>query len=141
MRWIDDVRDGLAGLDQTPRALRRFGLLLGAVALALGAWLLWRGHAPGKPLVALGAALLTLGLAAPLVLGPVHTAWMALALALGWVVSRVLLTAVFFLAVTPLALLARLAGKRFLDLGFDRAAPTYWTRRAPDRPSRLDKMY
>jgi len=141
MRWIDDVRDGLRGLDQTPRALRRFGLLMGALALGAGLLLLRRHLPAANPFVALGLVLLTLAAAAPLVLGPVHTAWMTVALALGWVVSRTILTLVFFLVVTPLALVARLAGKRFLDLGPDRGATTYWVRRPPGRPVRYEKMY
>jgi hypothetical protein len=143
VRWTDDVADSLSGLDRSPRALRRFGVTVGGVALLARAALLVAGRHPGAAnvLVALGLALLTLGLAAPPVLGPLHLGWMGLAFALGWVVSRALLTLVFLLAVTPLALLARLVGKRFLDLGPDPRASTYWVARPPGRPVRHDKMY
>jgi hypothetical protein len=58
---------------------------------------------------------------------------MGLALTLGWFTSRLLLTAIFLLVVTPIGLVARLAGKRFLALRPDRAATTYWTKRDPSR--------
>jgi len=63
---------------------RRFGLLVGAAFLALGALLSWRG----RPLPALicgsaGAVLILLGAVLPDALGPVHRGWMGLAGILG----------------------------------------------------------
>lgn len=40
-----------------------------------------------------------------------HRSWMKLALVLGWVNSRILLTVLFYIILTPVALLARLFGK------------------------------
>ena len=66
---------------------------------------------------------------------------MTVALAIGWVMSRVVLTLVFAVVLTPLALVARLTGKRFLALGPDRTASTYWVRRKPGAGGRYDRMY
>jgi hypothetical protein len=41
---------------------------------------------------------------------------------------------VFLVVITPVGLLARLAGKDFLRLKFDPAAPTYWIERRPPGP-------
>jgi hypothetical protein len=65
--------------------------------------------------------------------------WMAFALALGWVVSRLVLVLLFALVLTPVALVARLAGKRFLDLRADPSAQTYWVPR--EQRSQYEKMY
>jgi hypothetical protein len=136
------VAHHLAELDASPRRLRSFGLTVGGVLVALALWFLFRGRYPAFRAGAGGAGLLLVlaGLAAPGALRPVHRAWMAAAFALGWVTSRVLLTAIFLGVVTPLALLARLVGKRFLDLGFDRGATTYWVRREPGTVADLEKM-
>jgi hypothetical protein len=69
-----------------------------------------------------------------------YRGWMALARAMGWVVSRVVVTIVFALVVTPIGLVARLLGKRLLDLRPDPSATTYWVPRGNERP-RYDKMY
>ncbi len=141
MSLIDDVKGSLGGLDLSPRALRRFGLLVGAVLLALGLWL-WRyagQHAPpgAVPLPALvavfGAALMAVAAVTPSRLRVLYRRWMTLAFTLGWFTSRLLLIAIFCLVVTPIALVARLSGKRFLDLKPDRGATSYWTRRDPAR--------
>ena len=142
MSLIEDVVAGLARLDRSPRALRRFGLLVGAVLLAGGLGLQWRVGSETPPgtiplpvmLAAFGVALMAIGLAVPGRLRALHRAWMGLALTLGWFTSRLLLTAIFLLVVTPIGLAARLAGKRFLERTPDRAAATYWTRRDPARP-------
>jgi hypothetical protein len=51
---------------------------------------------------------------------------MTLALILGWIVTRILLTIVFFLVVTPIGLLQRLCGKRPLEVRFKGDETTYW---------------
>jgi hypothetical protein len=65
---------------------------------------------------------------------------MWLAAGLGWWVSRVVLFVIFFLVLTPVALLARLLGKRFLDLGRGGQAKSYWVARDRGRPSKYDRM-
>jgi hypothetical protein len=136
LSWIDDVRSELAAADLSPRAARGFALVVGLALLAVAGWLALRRGAPA-PAAACAAAALALvatGLARPALLRPLHRAWTALGLALGWVTSRAVLATLFYGVVTPLGLLRRVTRRR--------AGPTpatYWTRRAP-RPSRYDKM-
>jgi hypothetical protein len=118
-----------------PRPLRRFGLLVGGVLLALGLWLGRHADhpAPLDLLILVGGALVLAGALRPAWLAGPYRGWMALAFTLGWFTSRLLLVAIFLLVVTPIGLVARLAGKRFLDLAPDRGAASYWVRRDPDR--------
>src|SRR3972149_7215658 len=93
---------------------------------------MWRQH-PVLPWLLAGLAL-TLAAAAvlsPAGLRPVHRVWMRGADLLAWVNTRLVLGLVYFLVMTPIGLLMRLAGRDPLDrrLG-DR--PSYWiARRAP----------
>jgi len=111
-------------------------LLVGAVFATLGA-LSW---ARGKPhflwLLAPGVALVVLGLVLPKALKQVYIVWMALALLLGLVISKVILTLLFVLVITPVGLTARCLGKDFLRLRLDRQATTYWLPRqgSPQKP-------
>lgn len=118
------------------RELKNFGLLVGGVFLALGLIVLAR-HKPWYLwLIAPGALLMLGGLAAPKLLKPVYIVWMSLALVLGFVVSNVLLTLFFFFVITPVGLIARLAGRDFLRLKLDPAAKSYWIPRPKRDPSR-----
>jgi hypothetical protein len=119
---LDDLRE----LKRGPRELRRFGLLVGAVFAALGSIWLMRGKPHFMYLLGPGAVLVLAGALAPRTLRGVYVVWMAFALALGFVVSHVLLTLFFFLVITPVGLVARLLGKDFLRLRIKRGAATYW---------------
>ncbi len=139
MSWIEDVAFELRAIDSRPRELRRFALVVGGALLAVAAWLAFRRGAavPGAAVAAAAVALVGTGVAAPRALRPVHRAWMALGLTLGWVVSRTILTALFVLVVTPLGLARRLVARR-------RPAPateSYWTPRARRRAPDYRKMY
>ena len=79
------------------------------------------------------ALLVVLGFRAPSSLRQLYLAWMALAFALGLVVSSALLTSFFFLILTPIAWVARLCGKDFLSLRLDPQAKSYWLLRARAR--------
>jgi hypothetical protein len=122
MNWL---REEFAHLDRSPKALRRFGFVLGGMSMLIGALLLLRHHA-GLPLLGLGALIIIVGFLAPKSLKYLHALWIGLSLLIGWVMTRVILTLVFFLVVTPVGLLQRLAGKSNVDLRFRTGAISYW---------------
>ena len=138
------VRDEIRALDTSPRALRQFGVLVGGVFAVVAAVVWWRSGAGwALGLGGAGALLVVLGLAAPPVLRGPYLGWMGLAVVLGFVTSRVLLTAVFVLLVTPIGLVLRALGRRPLALRPDPAAETYWHARdaAPPDPGRFERYY
>ncbi len=49
----------------------------------------------------------------------------------GYFIGRIVLTVVFYLGVTPLALLMRLSGRKFLDPGFGKAPAPTWHQHKP----------
>ena len=111
-----------------------FGLFAGL------AW--WRGRDAAAWLAAIAILFLAIALARPRWLGPLERAWMRLALALGFVTNRVILTTTFALMITPVGLVRRLFRRDSLGLRFDRGKPTYWIPVDPDGPvSRPDKPY
>jgi hypothetical protein len=106
--------------------LRHFGLLVGGVLVALGLFFLVRQKAYYLFFLLPGGALVVSGLLFPKALKHVYIAWMTMAIVLGFVVARVILTLFFFLVVTPIGWICRLAGKDFLRLKLDPNVQTYW---------------
>lgn len=141
------IRDEIREIDTSPQALRSFGLTVGAVLLVIAIVIVWRsGWTPAPTSYALGGAgatLVVLGAVFPQLLKPIHLGWMALALVLGFIMTRVVLTAVFYLAITPTGLVLRLVGKDPLNRRIDPEATTYWIPKTYDDPSRtrLEKYY
>lgn len=113
-------------LPVNPRTLRNFGWLVGGVFLLLGCWFLYRNKPVWPYLLAPGVLLVLGGLIVPASLKHVYIAWMTLGLALGFVVSNVILTIFYYLVVTPVGLIARLCGQDFLSLKRSPAAVSYW---------------
>lgn len=139
MSWISDEYQKL---DRSPRALRKFGWTVGPVILLLGAVFLWRQRGAGWPLICIGIVLVVAAGLAPATLKWVHGPWMIAALALGWIMTRILLTIVFFLVVTPIGLLQRLFGKRAIEVDFSADAASYWqARTARPAPEDYEKQF
>lgn len=91
---------------------RSFGISVGTVLIGIAAFLLWRGRVTAAEIAgAVGAVLLVLGLTAPAVLKYPSAAWWKLAMVLGYVNARVILTVAFALVLTPMGLLWRLIGR------------------------------
>ncbi|NOX36399.1 MAG: hypothetical protein GXO78_02590 [Calditrichaeota bacterium] len=143
MNWIKEILKEARQLEVTIGKLRSFGLLVGGVMAALGLWIaVTRGwFIVGEFLIAVGLGLFLAGLAVPGRLVIFYRLWMTLALFLGWIVSRIILTLFYFAVLTPIAILARLKGKKFLQLERDPDAPSYWIKRDPDRKVNYEKMY
>ena len=137
------LRDELNQLDTSQPKLRSFGVLVGIVATVLASVLLWKGLAMGWVVLAVGAALIIMGLIAARFLRPLYLPWMTLALLLGFVMTRVVLTAVFFLMITPIGLIMRLTGRDPMRRKIDRSRASYWITKSydPDSSERLERYY
>lgn len=121
---------------------RSFGVSVGIVLLLVAAFLVWRGRMTAAPIVAgIGATLLLLGLVAPKLLKWPSAVWWKLAMALGYVNARVILSIAFLLVLTPIGLIWRVIGRD--PMGRRRESWPGWVRypeRYADR-SHFTRMY
>jgi len=134
-----DVTHELSALDTSSKALRKFGLTVGGVfaaITALGVWKHWAQPAV-VTLGSLAAFLLFFGLIAPALLRLSHRLWMTFALALGWCMSRLILTILFVFAVIPVALLGRVMRLPFIQIRRHTPRDSYWI----DHPARTAKHH
>ena len=143
MSCISDVRVEMRGLKRTPKELRKFAYLVGSVLVIVGGAGLFK-HWHVLVVAALwGAGLMLLlgGLLTPRLLEGVYTVWMGIAFGLGWVVSRAILVLLFYLVITPIGMLARLFGKKFIDITFPQAGESYWISRQNSKKINYEKMF
>ncbi len=145
MTLIEEIRQ----LKPTTKDLRSFGVVVGGAFVVFWAvikWVLPRllGHGGDFPaLWMIGAALAVVGAVAPIVLRPVYYVWMTLALAMGFVMTRVILTLFFFLVLTPVGLVFKVIGRDALHRKLDREGSTYWIDKEYliDDHTRLEKFF
>lgn len=140
---MPDGRDPHAPPPRTDRDLRKFGVVMAVAAGVIAAWLLWRGRGFGPWLLGLSALFAVAAWLRPAWLAPLERWWMRLALVLGAVMTRVILSLAFFLVVTPIGLVMRMLGRDGLRRQWPpEAADSYWIPTEPDGPgTRPEKPY
>jgi hypothetical protein len=123
---------------------RSFGYTVGGIFAALSLIWAYTGHYPFW--WALIPAVPLIGLAAirPSLLGPLNKLWFKLGVVLGTIISPIVLGIVYFLWITPFALIMRAMGKKLLALKFEPETKSYWIIREPaklDAAARLRRPY
>ncbi|MDX2038559.1 MAG: SxtJ family membrane protein [Isosphaeraceae bacterium] len=135
MRWSDIPRD------PTPKLLRQFAAIGALIFGFAGIRSLATGPptAAGVVAAAVAVGFAVVGWARPKLLGPIFVGWSMLAFPIGFVVSQIILAAIFFGLFVPLGFAMRLSGRDPLALAAD--APRRRPRvRRPD-PKRYLKPY
>jgi len=123
--------EDLKHIKSTMRELREFGVTMGAILIVFADVAMFRGKAFGPYVLVVGFVFFALGLTFPAVLKPLQKIWMGLGLVLGFFVSRIILSIIFFGVITPIGLLMKLFGKDILDERIDKSRASYWHER-PD---------
>ena len=114
---------------------RAFGVVFTIVFVVIGLWPLIAGGDAGARLngwwLGGGAVILTVALVRPGMLGPANRLWLNVGLLLHRVVNPVVMAAMFYIVLTPLAVVMRLAGRDSMHRTFDRETASYWIAREP----------
>ena len=113
---------------------RSCGIVFTLVFLAVGTWTVLGGQSKGWLFLAVSALFFIVALACPTILGPFNRTWMKFGLLLSRVVNPLILGVVFFLIVTPMAVVRRLLGKDSLHLESKSGLESYWIDRNPPDP-------
>ncbi|HEY6437405.1 MAG TPA: SxtJ family membrane protein [Ignavibacteriaceae bacterium] len=125
-------------IKETKKDLRKFGLTVGSVLLIIAALLFYFEKSSSIYFAAIGGLLFISGLFIPQILKPLNKIWMGLAIVLGFFMSRLILTVLFYFVLTPISFIARLVGKKFMILKFDKPAKTYWEKRTNIQKKQID---
>ncbi len=119
---IEEIKNIRSGKSE----LRKFGITVGIVFLLLGGLFLWFNNEYYTYFLVFSAILILPGLILPILLKPIHKVWMTLALLMGWLMTRIILSVLFYVVVTSIGLIAKIFGKQFLDLKIDKLKTSYW---------------
>jgi len=107
--------------------LRNFGITIGIILIIITGFLFWKEKQSFQIFFSIGTVLLMFGLFIPVILKPIYWLWMIFATILGWVMTRVILSVLFYVIITPLGLITRvLFGKQLLELNWRKNDSTYW---------------
>ena len=115
----------------TSRQLNQFGWIWMAFVSFFGAvaWIKFDNPTLAKGLWIAAVAVPAIGWTVPALMRLVFLGMSFVAWPIGFVVSHVVLAAVYYLVVTPIGLVMRLIGYDSMTKKFDREAATYWVAR------------
>lgn len=136
---IDEIKN----IKSSKKDLRNFGLTVGLVFIILGGLFFWLEKGSYLYLLLVGAGFILAALFVPKFLTPLQKIWMTAAIIIGWFMTRVILSLLFYLVLTPTNIFSRLFGKRFLDLKIDKSRKSYWSYREKRKLERnaYEKQY
>ncbi|HIV48627.1 SxtJ family membrane protein [uncultured Helicobacter sp.] len=118
-------------MQPTTKDLRTFLAIWAGIFAILALFPLLKDYANTPRVWALIACGISLALLAfPRVIAPIYRLWIVLGEGIGFVISRSILTILFFGIFTPVALVFRLIGRDVLAQKPDKSAPSYFKVRA-----------
>lgn len=108
---------------------RSFGLVIAGALTVFGALNCWHFGRVWPFYLFVAAMLLLAAWIVPTWLAPFNRIWTKLGFLLAKIVNPIIMGVVFFVVITPFALLARLRGADLLKLRMDPSALSYWIKR------------
>ena len=107
---------------------RNFGITVGMILIMISGFLFWKEKESFQIFLTIGFILCGLGIVFPILLKPVYWIWMIFATILGWFMTRLILSMLFYGVISPIGIILRLFKKQFIELKWDRKNVTYWNR-------------
>lgn len=132
------IKDELKHIKETPADLRKSGITVGVVLLIIAVIVYFTAERINYYLAVPALILIITGLVYPKALKPFNKGWMIFAITLGIINSRLLLSIIFFLVITPTRFAAMLFGKKFLSLELDKNKDSYWEKREKRTIEKID---
>ena len=117
--------------------LRKFGIIVGIVLLIIAGFFFLKEKESFQLFLTIGIILFVTGIVIPFTLKPIYWVWMVFSTILGWFMTRVILSLLFYVVFTPIGLIARLFGKQFLDLKQNHSQQSYWNMRKVEAFTKL----
>ena len=110
---------------------RKFGITVGIILIMISGLLIWKEIESFQIFLTIGVVLNVLGIVIPVFLKPIYWIWMIFARILGWFMTGVILTLLFYAMLTPIGIISRFLGKQFIELVWKEKDSTYWNYRSP----------
>ena len=133
----------IKNIKSNKKDLRDFGITFGVLLGVLAGALWWKEKDTYTIFALLSGAFFFFGLALPSLLKPLQKAWMMFAVVLGWFMTRLILSVLFYVVFTFIGGVARLFGKKFLGQNIDKSKKSYWVYRdaVPFSKGKYEKQF
>ena len=121
--------DEIKHIKTDKKNLRSFGFTIGIILFLVAGFLFYKEKESFQTLLYIAGAFIGFGLIIPIILKPIYIVWMVFAVILGWFMTRVILSLLFYTILSPIGLIMRIFGKDFLDIKKEAFDDSYWNKR------------
>ncbi len=118
---------------------RSFGIVFFLFFLIISIYPFFKGDEIRTPILFVSIVFLILGILNSNILTPLNKIWFKFGMVLGYVISPLVMGVIFFLIVTPIAIIMRLLGKDLLSLKKNQK-DTYWIEKS-DYKSKMKNQF
>ena len=125
---IEEIRNIKSG----KKELRNFGFTIGIVLLLIAGVLFYKNNNLFISFSYIAGVFIVLGFLFPQLLKPIYFIWMIFAVVIGWIMTRLILSILFFVIISIIRLIAGIFGKSFLELNISKDSKSYWNHRFSD---------
>jgi hypothetical protein len=136
------ILEEINNIKSDKKELKKFGVSIGIFLLIVGIILLVYSKPSYPYFLTAGGVLIAAAYIFPIILFPFQKGWMALAVVLGFIMTRVILSILFYLIITPINFISKLFKKDFLNLKIEKEKKSYWNLREIEyEKSSTEKQY
>ena len=125
---IEEIRNIKSG----KKELRNFSFTIGIVLLLIAGVLFYKNNNLFISFAYIAVVFIVLGFLIPQLLKPIYFIWMIFAVVIGWIMTRLILSVLFFVIISIIRLIACIFGKSFLELNISKDSKSYWNHRFSD---------
>ena len=120
------ILEEIKNIKSGKKELQKFGMALGVVSFLWIGLFSWHKKSCYPSLFILPGTLVLFAYIYPFALKLLHKVLRVLFILINWIVTRFVLCILFYFVITPISIILRLFGKKFLDLKFNKSADSYW---------------
>ena len=131
---IEEIKN----IPNSKKDIKSFGITIGIVLFIISGLLIYYDNDAYQLIAIIASIFISLGFILPVLLKPIYFVWMTFAAILGWIMTRFILSIVFYFILTPIGLLTRMLGEDFLALK-KLPSDSYWNQR--DSSKELSQNY
>ena len=125
---IEEIRNIKSG----KKELRNFGFTIGLILCFIVGILFYKNNNLFISFAYIAGVFIVLGFLFPQLLKPIYFIWMIFAVVIGWIMTRLILSILFFVIISIIRLIAGIFGKSFLELNISKDSKSYWNHRFSD---------
>jgi hypothetical protein len=123
------ILDEIKQIKSDKKELKKFGVTIGGVLIIISIFLFVYEKPSAPYFMGSGLFLLIIAQIFSLLLLPLQKIWMTFAVIMGFIMTRVILSILFYIVITPISFLSKLFGKDFLNLEIEKDKNSYWNLR------------